>query len=721
MKVLTCALFFVFATQILLSQQPTASSSAAAAQKQLPFTATTQQLDALTGRYQSAAEPDDSVSVYRSGAKLIAETERMVPTEWTPQSPTVALSTKSKTQWTFTLGANGKATSLAVGEGANKQIFTRVGEPVHHNFRPYSREEVMIPMRDGVRLHAVILRPTDTKEPLPFLLDRTPYGVNGATPESIVGARPELARSGYIFVAEDIRGRYKSEGKFVMSRPIVAHDSKTQVDESTDAYDTIAWLIKNIQNNNGRAGAIGTSYDGFTATLTGIDAHPAVKAISPQAPMIDVWMGDDFFHNGAFRQTYGYDYALGMESSKENTFGKLDQDAYDYFLSAGSFADAIRKSGAGDLPTWHAFLAHPAYDEFWRARGVEHHLTRLTVPTLTVGGWWDQEDMWGPQEEYAKLEPLDRDRDNFVVLGPWKHGQWSATTRHLGELDFGAATTNQYRREIEAPFFAHYLKDEPGFDLKNTATFQTGSNTWQRYSQWPPTTSHTRKLYLAADGSLSFSAPTTPDAIGSTTYVSDPKSPVPYRKRPIEATYAPGSHWGTWMAEDQRFLKDRTDIASWSTAPLTSDLTVTGNVIADLWAATSGTDSDWIVKLIDVYPDHADDAAMSGYQLIINAEIFRGRYVKSFAEPSALAANQPTEYRFSLHAADHVFRKGHRVMVQVQSSWFPLYDRNPQKYVNNIMRAESADYQAATQRVYWSAQHPSSIELPVAGEVPPLK
>ncbi|HWZ13254.1 MAG TPA: CocE/NonD family hydrolase [Acidobacteriaceae bacterium] len=710
MKNLFCA-SVLLAFAVVLPLQAESPARSTDAPKPL-FLATNAQMDAVAGRYQNTVEPDNSVSVYRDGGKLVAEAERMFPREWTLRSATLAQDINSKTQWTFALSPDGKATSLSVGEGDAKQSFTRVGEPVHHHFRPYSRQEVMIPMRDGVRLHAIILRPTDTKEPLPFLVDRTPYGVDGYGPETIVGARPELARSGYIFVEEDIRGRYKSEGKFVMSRPLVAHGDKSAVDESTDAYDTVAWLLKNIPNNNGRAGALGTSYDGFTATETGIQAHPAVKAISPQAPMIDVWMGDDFFHNGAFRQSYGYDYALGMESSKENTFGKLDKDAYDYFLSAGSFADAMHKSGAGDLPTWHAFLEHPAYDEFWRARGVEHHLTQLTVPTLTVGGWWDQEDMWGPQEEYAKLEPLDKAGDNFIVLGPWKHGQWGQTTRHLGALDFGATTTDQYRSQIEAPFFAHYLKDAPGFDLKNAATFQTGSNTWHHYAQWPPAQSHARNLYLGANGSLSFTAPASSATTSATTYVSDPKNPVPYRKRPIEATYAPGSHWGTWMAEDQRFLKDRSDVASWKTKPLTKDVTVTGNVIADLFAATSGTDSDWVVKLIDVYPDNASDKSMDGYQLIINAEIFRGRYVRGFTAPTALVANAPTEYQFSLHGADHVFLKGHRIMVQVQSSWFPLYDRNPQTYVENIMTAKPDAYKPATQKIFAN----SHILLPVVGE-----
>jgi uncharacterized protein len=675
------------------------------------FHPTVEQLDALSGRYQNAAQPDNTLNIYRAGEMLIYETERQVPTELIPQSVDDVSVAGSDTHFHFTLAPDGHANQVSF----LKANYVRIGEPIQHHFRPYSRQEAMIPMRDGVKLHVVIVRPTDTNDSLPILIDRTPYGADRLNPITVHSLRTELAASGYIFVGADIRGRYKSEGIFVMCRPLADHRDKKAIDESTDTWDTIEWLIKNVPNNNGRAGVLGTSYDGFLAMMAGIDPHPALKAISPQAPMIDTWMGDDFFHNGAFRQTYGYDYVLGMESSKETTFGKLNEDAYDFFLNNGSFAGVAKASGISDLPTWKDFFLHPSYDRVWHSRGVEYHLNTPTVPTLTVGGYYDQEDMWGPQEEYASLEARDSKGENFLVLAPWRHGQWSASLRNIGALKYGAPISDQYRVEIEAPFFAHYLKGEPGFNLTDTASFQTGSNTWLRYSHWPPVESKPRNLYLSENGQLSFSLA---QVHGQTTYLSDPKKPIPYRNRPIQATYAPGSKWRDWMAEDQRFVADRKDHAVWLTSLLDGDLTITGDVVADLFASTTGTDSDWIVKLIDVYPEDDPDPNMRGYQLLINAEIFRGRYLKSFDKPSPLDAGKSYEYKFSLHGADHVFRKGHRVMVEVQSTWFPLYDRNPQKYVSNIMMAKPDDYQAATQTIYSDPKHPSHLVLPVMGQAP---
>src|SRR5271170_3665815 len=364
----------------------------------------------------------------------------------------------------------------------------------------FARQDAMIPTRDGVKLHAVILIPKNSTDPLPILLERTPYGVNDYTSDTVNARYSELVHDRYIFVFQDIRGRYKSEGTFVMSRAMVDHSNPKLIDESTDTYDTVAWLIKNIPNNNGRVGVFGVSYPGFLAQAAGIDPHPAVKAISPQAPMIDVWMGDDFFHNGAFRQTYGYDYTLGMESSKENTFSKLDEDAYDYFLNAGSFAAASKKSGVDKLPTGIGFLKNPAYDDFWRSRGVEWHLNNLTVPTLLVGGFWDQEDMYGPQEAYDTLEPHDDNKINFLVIGPWNHGQWGSSTNHLGEIYFGEPTTDEFRARYEAPFFNNYLHDRGTFSLQDTATFASGSNKWKEYSHWPPPESKPSNLYLNPDG-----------------------------------------------------------------------------------------------------------------------------------------------------------------------------------------------------------------------------
>jgi uncharacterized protein len=679
-------------------------------------------LDSYQGQFASDADPDRVYSFFHDGANFYFETPRGARTFLFAESKTAFLLNDRRTRFTFVADSSGEITGVTIGAGNNSRLLKKIsGAPVHNHFRPYARQEVMIPMRDGVKLFAVILRPTDTTAPLPFMMERTPYGVSDNDPDNINPDMPELAASGYIFVFEDIRGRYKSEGKFVMMRPQADHRDPKQIDETTDAYDTVAWLLKNIPNNNGRVGVMGTSYPGFLTAEAGIDAHPAVKAISPQAPMTDVWKGDDFFHNGGFRQSYGYDYALGMESGKENEFGSLKEDAYDYFLHAGSFAAAAKKSGSHMLPTWQAFLDHASYDKFWSSRAVQPHETRVEVPTLEVGGYWDQEDMWGPQAEYAALKPHDARHEVFMVLGPWNHGQWNGTSRRLGALDWGVPVSDQFRAQIEAPFFAHYLKDEGDLPLQDTASFQTGSNIWKHYSHWPPTEGvTTQNLYFGENGGLSFIAPTGDEQQVFAEYKSDPANPVPYRKRPIEATYAPtGSQWYTWLAQDQSFLADRNDIATWTTPVLDHDVTVTGDVIADIFASTTGTDSDWIVKLIDVYPTVAGNAEfvkpqLSGYQLMIAEEIFRGRYRESFEQPAAIEPNKITEFKYSLHAADHVFLKGHKIMVSVQSSWFPLYDRNPQTFVPNIMTASPGDFQIATQRIFWMPKYPSHLELPVA-------
>ena len=529
--------------------------------------------------------------------------------------------------------------------------------------------------------------------------------------------RPELARDGYIYVGEDIRGRYKSQGKFAMMRPLANHLNPNAIDESTDAYDTVAWLLRNVPGNNGRVGVVGTSYPGFLAMMAGIDPHPAVKAISPQAPMIDVWLGDDFFHNGAFRQSYAYDYVLSMESSKEDTrvdYGKdkagQPVDGFDYFLQRGSFAEDANQSGAKMLPTWKLFLDHPAYDSVWSSRGVEYALNTVAVPTLTVGGYYDQEDMWGPQEEYARLEPHDAQHENFLVLGPWRHGYWSSSSRGLGNLNYGEPIGKEFRARIEAKFFAHYLKDEPGFDLENTASFQAGSNTWQYYAHFPPQQSRPTNLYLEGNGLLSWSAATS-DA--HTSYVSNPADPVPYRQRPIQPTYSNGSAWYNWLTEDQRFVTGRKDVAVWKLPVLTKDLTLTGEVAADIFASTTGSDNDMVVKLIDEYPADDPDPKMRGYELMTNAEIFRGRYLSGFDSPTALAPGSIHEYKFSLHGVDHVFKAGHTVMVEIQSTWFPLYDRNPQTFVPNIMKAKPADYRPATITIDSGPGHDSCLQVPL--------
>ena len=583
--------------------------------------------------------------------------------------------------------------------------------------KEYARSEAMVPMRDGVKLHVVMLRPVGSEsagEPLPFLMERTPYGVDNNSSKSVNGSKPELAASGYIFVFGDIRGRYKSEGQFVMNRPIVAHTTKNDVDETTDTRDTIDWLLKNVPNNSGKVGVFGVSYPGFLAISAGIDAHPAVKAISPQAPMTNIWLGDDFFHNGAFRETYGFDYVQQLEAQKTDVPVQSKEDMFDFFLRNVNFAGAAQAAKMQGLPTAKIFLTQPAYTKFWQDMAVEKRLTKVEVPTLEVGGWWDQEDMWGTQAEYAALEPYDKDHDVFLVLGPWNHGGWNRRTLSLGAVNFGVDAGEQYRKTIEAPFFEKYLKGQAGFELKDTASFRTGVNQWERYDVWPPKAGfHSAKLYLTKGEGLSFAEPKAGGVAGS--YVADPADPVPYRNRPIQPTYGNGSKWRTWLVEDQRFVSGRKDLANFSTGPLDKDVTITGDVMADIFAATTGSDADWVVKLIDVYPEDAP-APMAGYQLMIVDEIFRGRYVKSFERPEALTPGKVTEFKWSLHGADHTFLKGHKIMVEVQSSWFPLYDRNPQTFVPNIMTAPADAYKAATQTIYGSEKYPSHLEFLTTGD-----
>ncbi len=511
------ALLFLCGLLVTAPLRSLAQAAAEEMKKDTPkFAITELQAAEFDGRYQDPDEPETVASVYSTGGKVFLNGRRRPAIELTPVA-------KDKfgafgAEITFLRDSSGKVAFLVV-PGPKK--FQRIaGAPERYTFPEYVREEVMIPSRDGIKLHAVILRPKDQKGPLPFLMERTPYGVDGNDSDSLNSRYTELARSGYIFVFEDIRGRFKSEGQFVMCRPLEDHRNPKAIDESTDTYDTVAWLVKNVPNNNGRVGVAGISYPGFLATEAGIDPHPAVKAISPQAPMIDVWLGDDFFHNGAFRETYGYDYVIGMESSKENSFGKLDEDAYDYFLKAGSFDAAGKLAKASQLPTFQGFLEHPSYDAYWQARGVAHTLTALKVPTLDVGGYWDQEDMYGPQQEYKTLEPLDKSGMNFLVLGPWRHGGWAGTTRHLGDVDFVHVTTDEFREQLEAPFFAHYLKDEGEFKLQDTAAYQTGTNEWKYYSHWPPPEAADTALYLGPKGGLGFKKPSGKDADSSVSYVS---------------------------------------------------------------------------------------------------------------------------------------------------------------------------------------------------------
>lgn len=584
----------------------------------------------------------------------------------------------------------------------------------------FAKRSVMIPMRDGVKLYTEIFTPREAREKLPLLLTRTPYGTGNSKGDhpALRTSYKELAQDGYIFVWQDIRGRYNSEGQFVMQRPPRDKRDPQAIDESTDTYDTIEWLLKNVPDHNGRAGILGISYGGWLAAMAMLDPHPALKAASPQASPADMWMGDDFHHNGAFRLSYGFEYAAMMETSKENYRFEFDRyDTYEWYLQLGPLAHVNEKYLYGKIPTWNDYVSHPNYDAFWQRQAMAQYLTRVTMPTLNVAGWWDQEDFYGPLKIYATLEPHDKQRQNFFVAGPWNHGGWARSDgSSLGNIKFGSNTSEYYRAKIQAPFFAYYLKDKGRWDVPEAITFQTGANEWRTYEQWPPRNLTTdRRLYFHADGKLSFARPQQSDDKAFDSYLSDPRNPVPYRPRPIEPTYYfRGSGWPTWLVGDQRFAQQRPDVISWETDPLTEDVTVTGNMFAHLFAATTGSDSDWIVKLIDVYPDaYEPEPKLGGYQLMVANDVFRGRFRKSFEQPEPITPNKVAEYVIDLHQMDHRFLKGHKIMVQVQSTWFPIIDRNPQKYVENIFLAKAEDYIAATQRIYRTSEFASHLVLPV--------
>jgi len=580
----------------------------------------------------------------------------------------------------------------------------------------YNRREVMIPMRDGVKLHAVVFTPKNQTEKLPFLMLRTPYGVNGYPSPEKMGYVKDMAEDGYIFVFEDIRGRYLSEGKYAMSR--VSRDKKDPkaIDESSDTYDTIDWLLKNIPDNNGKVGEYGISYDGWTSIIAASDPHPALVAVSEQATPSDMFLNDDLHHNGAFRLSYAFEYAFMEEISKTDSLFQFgNYDTYDWYLKLGPLSNINDKYIHGKLPSWNSYIDHPDYDDFWKRQSLPYRLDSPRLAIQHVSGWWDQEDMVGPQSAYQALEKQDRHNRNFIVMGPWRHGGWAGGEgTSLGNIKFDGQTTATYfRKEIQAKWFAWYLKGKGDGKFAEAISFQTGSNQWKNYTAWPPKESSIKNIYFHANGKLSFSPPSATEGKFDS-YVSDPARPVPYRARPIEETYGPGSRWYFWLTEDQRFVDNRPDVLSWQTDTLTEDVTVTGNLLAKLYAATSAGDADWVVKLIDVYPEvYKKELKMSGYELMIAADVLRGRYRKSLSKPEPMTPGKVEQYDIDLHGIDHVFKKGHKIMVQVQSSWFPIIDRNPQKYVPSIYKAKESDYQKATEMIYHSVGAASCIALPV--------
>jgi uncharacterized protein len=598
----------------------------------------------------------------------------------------------------------------------------------------YIRREVMIPMRDGVKLHTVILVPKGAKG-APILLTRTPYDADALTThESSAHLGPSLqgydnateviVEDGYIRVVQDVRGKYGSEGDYVMNRPMRGPLNPTPVDHATDTYDTIDWLVKNVPESNGKVGILGISYDGFTTLTALVNPHPALKVAVPMNPMVDGWMGDDWFHNGAFReQNLPYIYEQEATRAGSAKWWTDSLDDYDTYMQAGSAGELGRRHGLEQVGFWRKVLAHPSYDSFWSDQAMDKILAAqpLKVPTMLVDSLWDQEDIYGAMAVYKAIKPKDTENNKvFLVIGPWHHGQEIEDASTLGVLNFGADTGLYFRQQILRPFLARYLKDEaPKEEIAPVTAFDTGTNVWRSLPSWPAgcTTGcsiQATPLYLTEGLKLSFTAPKAGDA-SFEEYVSDPAKPVPYRARPIQPVgYAAGMTWSQWLVDDQREQSGRPDVAVFVSDVLSAPLKISGQPIANLVASTSGTDSDWVVKLIDVYPDEvASDPRLGGYQLMISADIFRGRYRESLEQAKAIAANQPLLYRYALPTANHVFLPGHRIMVQVQSSWFPLYDRNPQTFVPDIFWAKPADYQKATQRIYHAPGHASFIELPV--------
>ena len=583
----------------------------------------------------------------------------------------------------------------------------------------YERRELTIPVRDGTHLFAVALIPKRASGALPILLVRTPFSAAlEFRTASVPAMYKELAQDGYIFVVEDIRGRYGSQGTFVTNRAQADSRNPAGTNESTDAYDTIGWLVANLPNNSGKVGVLGISYRGWLAGLAGVNAHPALKAISPQAPTTDTWLGDDFFHQGAFRQTQGVAFTSYIEGNGSPPIP--DHDQYDFYLRSATLDSIAQATRVAQLPSWLGFRAHPSRDAYWQAKAMQNVLTTAEVPILFVGGWWDQEDILGPQLAYHTVERADTHGWARIVLGPWSHTGWAKPGGDsLGPIRLGSNTADYFREYIQRPWFAYYLHGTGDGRFPRAWAFETGENRWHTFDDWPPTTARPRDIYLHENGTLSFDAPVT-TVLGDETssvqatrtpdydkYISDPAHPVAYLPRPDD-----GTGWSTWLVQDQRFLGARADVLTWESAPLTTDLTIAGDVVAHLFASTTGTDADWVVKLIDVEPDSAGARAGSGgYQLMVNADIMRGRYWKSFDHATPIPANTVLPFDVDLHEQLYRFVKGHRLMVQVQSTWFPLYDRNPQTFVPNIFDATRSDFRAQEHRIWHSPRYPSHLSV----------
>ncbi len=606
-------------------------------------------------------------------------------------------------------------------------------QPVVDSF-DYVKRDVMIPMRDGVKLHTIIVIPKGAKG-APILLTRTPYSASGQVSHassahlgSILygydNAVEVIVGGGYIRVVQDVRGKYGSEGDYVMTRPLHGPLNPTAVDHSTDTYDTIDWLVKNIPESNGKVGILGISYDGFLPLMALVNPHPALKVAVPMNPMVDGWMGDDWFHNGAFRQQ-NMPYIFNQEATRDNSeqWWTDHFDDYDVYLSAGSAGELGKSHGLEQVGFWRKILEHPSYDSWWQQQAMDKILAAqpLKVPTMLVDSLWDQEDIYGAPALYKAIKPKDTGNDKvFLVMGPWHHGQEIGDASSLGELKFDSDTGLYFRENILRPFLDQYLKDgAPKADVAPVTAFETGTNTWRRLPSWPAGCAsgcavHPKAFYLQAGSKAGFDKPTA-GATEFDGYISDPAKPVPFRSRPIQPVgYGGEMTWPYWLVDDQRSASGRTDVLAFTSDVLREPVKISGQPVVNLIASTSGTDSDWVVKVIDVYPDEvARQPHMGGYQLMISGDIFRGRYRESLETPKPIAAGKPLLYHYTLPPANHVFLPGHRIMVQVQSSWFPLYDRNPQTFVPNIFWAKPEDYKKAEQRVFHSPDQASYVELPV--------
>ncbi len=591
----------------------------------------------------------------------------------------------------------------------------------------YVRREVMIPMRDGVKLFTEIIIPKGVKD-VPILLTRTPYDASRRTRRAnsahMLATLPEgdevFVKAGYIRVFQDVRGKYRSQGEYIMTRPPRGPLNRTGTDHATDAYDTIDWLVKNVPESNGRVGMLGSSYEGFTVAMALLDPHPALKVAAPESPMVDGWMGDDWFHYGAFRQS-NFDY-FSYQTTKKDEGQEVVRDAwddYEAFRRFGSAGDYARAHGLDQLPFVLRVMEHPAYDYFWQEQALDKLLAARpsNVPTMWIQGLWDQEDMWGAIHCYLALKAKGQAGHNYLVMGPWRHSQVNYDAYNLGPLKWNGDTALQFRRDVLKPFFDQYLRPgSPGAVPPPVFIYNTGENQWDRLKTWPLAcdqgcASPMKALYLREGFGLAFEKPG--GVTASDSYVSDPSKPVPYEPRPVRFT--DHEAWTQWLVRDQRTAADRTDVLAYQTPVLTEPLRISGAPVADLFASTTGTDCDWAVKLIDVFPDEVpSQPEMGGYQLAVAMDIFRGRYRESFEHPSPVPANEAQRYRFTLPTTNHVFKPGHRIMIQIQSSWFPLYDRNPQTYVENIFFAKPADYVKATQTVFRTGERASAVWLPIA-------